>query len=104
MAEPPTLERDPSIQEDIFGSYTRMGFLETMHVLGRGWFYVRFFKIRFAIKWTLTLLSLMFPVFVLPWGTKIIIDHVALGRDIIGDPGTGYLGYPAWLHPLLAVF
>ncbi|MCH2353052.1 MAG: ABC transporter ATP-binding protein/permease [Pseudomonadales bacterium] len=104
MTEPSTLEHDPSNQEDIFASYTRMGFLETMQVLGRGWFYVRFFKIRFAIKWTLTLLSLMFPVFVLPWGSKIVIDHVVLGREIIGDPSTGYLGYPAWLHPLLAVF
>ncbi len=83
--------------------YTRFGFLETMRVLGRGWFYVRFFKLRFAIKWTATLLSLMFPVFVLPWGTQIVIDHVVLGEPIVGSALDGYPGYPGWLHPLLAI-
>ena len=41
----------------------------------------------------------MFPVFVLPWGVKIVVDHVVLGREIAGTQG-----YPGWLHPLILWF
>ena len=76
-----------------------MGFVETLRILARSWSFVRFFKIRFAIKWVLTLLSLMFPILVLPWTLQIMIDHVVLGNPI--DSSTGYLGFPAYLHPIL---
>ena len=76
-----------------------MGFVETLRILARSWSFVRFFKIRFAVKWVLTLLSLMFPILVLPWTLQIMIDHVVLGNPI--DSSTGYLGFPAYLHPIL---
>ena len=76
-----------------------MGFVETLRILARSWSFVRFFKIRFAIKWVLTLISLMFPILVLPWTLQIMIDHVVLGNPI--DGSTGYLGFPAYLHPIL---
>lgn len=76
-----------------------MGFVETLLILARSWSFVRFFKIRFAVKWVLTLLSLMFPILVLPWTLQIMIDHVVLGNPI--DSSTGYLGFPAYLHPIL---
>jgi len=76
-----------------------MGFVETLRILARSWSFVRFFKIRFAIKWVLTLISLMFPILVLPWTLQIMIDHVVLGNPI--DSSTGYLGFPAYLHPIL---
>jgi len=76
-----------------------MGFVETLRILARSWSFVRFFKIRFAVKWVLTLISLMFPILVLPWTLQIMIDHVVLGNPI--DSSTGYLGFPAYLHPIL---
>ena len=76
-----------------------MGFVETLLILARSWSFVRFFKIRFAVKWVLTLLSLMFPILVLPWTLQIMIDHVVLGNPI--DSSTGYLGFPAYLYPIL---
>ena len=76
-----------------------MGFVETLLILARSWSFVRFFKTRFAVKWVLTLLSLMFPILVLPWTLQIMIDHVVLGNPI--DSSTGYLGFPAYLHPIL---
>ena len=76
-----------------------MGFVETLRILARSWSFVRFFKIRFAIKWVLTLISFMFPILVLPWTLQIMIDHVVLGNPI--DSSTGYLGFPAYLHPIL---
>ena len=76
-----------------------MGFVETLRILARSWSFVRFFKIRFAIKWVLTLLSLMFPILVLPWTLQIMIDHVVLGNPI--DSSAGYIGFPAYLHPIL---
>ena len=41
----------------------------------------------------------MYPVFVLPWGAKIIVDHVVLQRPIESTDG-----YPIWLHPLIEHF
>lgn len=76
-----------------------MGFVETLRILARSWSFVRFFKIRFAVKWVLTLISLMFPILVLPWTLQIMIDHVVLGNPI--DSSTSYLGFPAYLHPIL---
>ena len=76
-----------------------MGFVETLRILARSWSFVRFFKIRFAVKWVLTLISLMFPILVLPWTLQIMIDHVVLGNPI--DSSTGYLGFPSYLHPIL---
>ena len=73
--------------------------MDTLRVIARTWAYVRFFKGRFAAKWILNLGALMYPVFVLPWGVKIVIDHVVIGRPI-----TGTTGYPGWLHPLIEAF
>ena len=35
-----------------------LGFIETLRIIARSWSFVRFFKWRFLIKWTLTLISL----------------------------------------------
>ena len=70
-----------------------LGFIETLRIIARSWSFVRFFKWRFLIKWTLTLISLMFPVLVLPWTLQIMIDHVVLGIPI-GGPSGGSSGGP----------
>tara|TARA_B100002051_G_scaffold276532_1_gene325477 strand:- start:851 stop:2881 length:2031 start_codon:yes stop_codon:yes gene_type:complete len=76
-----------------------LGFIETLRIIARSWSFVRFFKWRFLIKWTLTLISLLFPVLVLPWTLQIMIDHVVLGMPI--DGSSGYQGFPAYMHPIL---
>lgn len=73
-----------------------IGFADTFKVLARGFAFVRYFRWRFFTKWVTTLFALLYPVFVLPWGVKIVIDHVVLARPI-----TGTDGYPAWLHPAI---
>ena len=95
-------ETDKSSIRDLTSEYENlphMGFVETLRILARSWSFVRFFKWRFFIKWSLTLLSLMFPVLVLPWTLQIMIDHVVLGNPI--DGSSGYLGFPAYMHPIL---
>ena len=95
-------ETDKSSIRDLTIEYENlphMGFVETLRILARSWSFVRFFKWRFFIKWSLTLLSLMFPVLVLPWTLQIMIDHVVLGNPI--DGSSGYLGFPAYMHPIL---
>ena len=88
--------RDLTIE---YENLPHMGFIETLRIIARSWSFVRFFKWRFFIKWSLTLLSLMFPVLVLPWTLQIMIDHVVLGNPI--DSSSGYLGFPAYMHPIL---
>ena len=88
--------RDLTIE---YENLPHMGFIETLRIIARSWSFVRFFKWRFFIKWSLTLLSLMFPVLVLPWTLQIMIDHVVLGNPI--DGSSGYLGFPAYMHPIL---
>ena len=77
----------------------QLGFIETLRIIARSWSFVRFFKWRFLIKWTLTLISLLFPVLVLPWTLQIMIDHVVLGMPIGGS--SGYQGFPTYMHPIL---
>jgi len=91
--------KDPSKELRTYKDLPEMSFMETMRLLARSWSYVRFFKIRFAIKWVLTLISLMFPILVLPWSLQIVIDHVVLGKPLISM--YGYVGYPEYIYPLL---
>ena len=89
-------EDELNARASVLDTDVHLTFHETMTIIGRTWLFIRFFKGRFAIKWALTLGALLYPVFVLPWGVKIIVDHVVLARPI-----TGVEGFPAWLHPII---
>ena len=71
----------------------KIGFIATIRLMARAYSFVRFFKGRTFIKWFASLIALMFPVFMLPWGTKILIDHV-----VLGEPITGTQGFPPHFH------
>ena len=76
-----------------------LGFKDTIKVIARGWMIINYVWGRFLIKWVLLFGALMYPVFVLPWGVKIIVDHVVLNQPI-----TSTEGFPIWLHPLIDHF
>ena len=76
-----------------------LGFKETVNVIARGWMIINYVWGRFLTKWFLLLGALMYPVFVLPWGAKIILDHVVLNQPIESTSG-----FPVWLHPLIEHF
>ena len=78
------IESELNARASLLDSDVELGFMDTLRVIARTWAYVRFFKGRFAAKWILNLGALMYPVFVLPWGVKIVIDHVVIGRPITG--------------------
>ena len=76
-----------------------LGFVDTVKVIARGWMIINYVWGRFIIKWILAFGALMYPVFVLPWGAKIILDHVVLATPIESTDG-----FPIWLHPLINHF
>ena len=92
-------EKQLSARASILDTDWDLGFKETVKVIARGWMIISYVWGRFTIKWFLLLGALMYPVFVLPWGAKIIVDHVVLQRPIEGTDG-----YPIWLHPLIEHF
>ena len=91
-------ESELNARASILDSEWDLGFIETVKVIARGWMFVNYFWGRFIAKWILLFGALMYPVFVLPWGVKIVIDHVVLGTPVTTE------GYPRWLHPLLVYF
>ena len=99
--KPSARERDAELnaRASLLDRDVEMDFIETVRIIARSWALIRFFKWRFLIKWTLTLGALLYPVFVLPWGVKIVVDHVVLNK-----PVTTTQGYPGWLHPLIEMF
>ena len=91
-------ESELNTRASILDSEWDMGFIETVKVIARGWMFVNYFWGRFFLKWILLFGALMYPVFVLPWGVKIITNHVVLDLPVTTE------GYPRWLHPLLEFF
>ena len=71
---------------------TEVNLRETLRILGRGVTYLRYFWGRFAAKIVLNLLSLT-PPLVLPWITKLVIDHVIIGDPI---PGSSFPWFIDW--------
>ncbi len=92
-------ERELSNRASMLDADWDMGFVETVKVIARGWMIINYVWGRFLIKWVLLFGALMYPVFVLPWGVKIIIDHVVLNEPIASTEG-----FPIWLHPLINHF
>lgn len=92
-------ERELSRRASILDTEWDLGFKETIKVIARGWMIIDYVWGRFFIKWILLFGALMYPVFVLPWGAKIIVDHVVLNTPI-----TSTDGFPRWLHPLIEYF
>ena len=75
-----------------------IGHWETFRILARASRYLLPFRLRFAGKLALLLVSLL-PLLVLPWPVKIIVDHVILGVPV-SAPTTPY---PALLAPLVGL-
>jgi ATP-binding cassette, subfamily B, bacterial MsbA len=73
-----------------------LGHAETFRILARASRYLGPFRLRFAGKIGLLMLSLV-PLLVLPWPVKIIVDHVVLGVPL-DAPTTPY---PMLLAPLV---
>jgi ABC-type multidrug transport system fused ATPase/permease subunit len=70
---------------------------ETLRLFAEGLRYVWPFRVRFAVKAALTLLSLT-PLLLLPWPIKVLIDHVIGGIPLRAE----LPAYPFFLRPLLA--
>lgn len=92
-------EKELSKRASILDTEWDLGFKDTVLVIARGWMIINYVWGRFLIKWLLLFGALMYPVFVLPWGAKIIVDHV-----VLNEPITSTEGFPIWLHPLINHF
>jgi ABC-type multidrug transport system fused ATPase/permease subunit len=73
-----------------------LGHRDTLRVLARAARYLGPFRLRFAGKLALLIVSLL-PILVLPWPVKILVDHVILHVPL-SAPTTPY---PALLQPLI---
>ena len=91
-------EREAELDKraSLIDTQTDLTFGETLEIAARGMFLVRHFLGRFLTKMTLMFFAITVPVTIIPWPTKIVIDHVVLGRPI--EEATGYP--PIW-HPFL---
>ena len=91
-------QREAALDEraSLIDPHTDLSFGETLEVAARAMFLVRHFSARFFAKIALMFFAITVPVTIIPWPTKIIIDHVVLARPI--DEATGYP--PIW-HPFL---
>ena len=91
-------EREPELDKraSLIDTQTELTFGETLEIAARGMFLVRHFLGRFLTKMTLMFFAITVPVTIIPWPTKVVIDHVVLGRPI--EEATGY---PPIRHPFL---
>lgn len=74
---------------------TDTNFRETLHLVGRGISYIKYFKMRFTLRVAIFWLSLMSPL-ILPWPIKIVVDNVILGLPV--GEGTAF---PPYFNPLI---
>lgn len=72
---------------------------ETLSLLGRSLTYLRDVKRMFALKFAMSLVS-MLPFLMLPWTAKIVTDHVLLEKTL--DPDVVH--FPPFMDPLLRAF
>ena len=70
--------------------------LESLRLIRRAFSYVGPLKGRFAVKLILATISI-FPILILPWPFKILVDHVIRGVPI-GEEATAY---PSYIEPLV---
>ena len=91
-------QREAALDEraSIIDPHTDLSFGETLEVAARAMFLVRHFSGRFFAKITLMFFAITVPVTIIPWPTKIIIDHVVLGHPIAEATG-----YPPIWRPFL---
>jgi ABC-type multidrug transport system fused ATPase/permease subunit len=75
----------------------QIGTLDVLRAFGRSFRYVAPFRGRFTIKAALVLLSIA-PILILPWPTKVQIDHAIDGKPV----GEALSEYPVFLRPLVA--
>ena len=72
---------------------------QTLVLLGRSLTYLRDVKFMFAMKFGMSLVSIV-PFLLLPWTGKIVTDYVLLEKPL--EPETAL--FPPFMHPLLAAF
>jgi len=80
---------------NLLDTKTDTNFRETLRLVGRGISYIKYFKVRFAVRVTIFWLSLMSPL-ILPWPIKIVVDNVILGLPV----GEGTV-FPPYFTPFM---
>jgi ATP-binding cassette subfamily B protein len=98
-----TLPRVPSLSErekaldsaaSTLDLETDLNFRQTCRLVGRAISYIRFFPVRFSIKFLLFAISLMTPL-ILPWPIKIVIDNVILQQAVSPE------AFPSYFAPFV---
>ena len=75
---------------------TQIGEVDSFRILLRSAAYIRFFFWRYLGKFTLKLAAYVVQLAILPWPTKMLVDHVILGR-----PVAEATNYPPYWQPVL---
>ena len=75
---------------------TQIGEVDSFRILLRSAAYIRFFFWRYIGKFTLKLAAYVVQLAILPWPTKMLVDHVILGR-----PVAEATNYPPYWQPVL---
>ena len=75
---------------------TQIGEVDSFRILLRSAAYIRFFFWRYLGKFSLKLAAYVVQLAILPWPTKMLVDHVILGRPIAEATN-----YPPYWQPVL---
>ena len=89
-------ERDLNLSANPLDLSTDMTGPETFLTLIRATLYARFYAGRFFTKYVMNAGALAFPVLILPWPIKIVVDHVVLSKPIAEAQN-----FPFYMQPLL---
>ncbi len=88
--------RDLDARASGLDTSTRIGNAEAFAIIVRSMGYIRFFFWRYLAKFLLKLFAYAIALGVLPWPTKMLTDHVILGRPIEDAQG-----YPPYWRPAI---
>ncbi|MDE0178584.1 MAG: ABC transporter ATP-binding protein [Gammaproteobacteria bacterium] len=98
----PTGSWGPAPQDDLdarasrIDTRTRIGEREALGIILRAAAYIRFFGWRYAAKFAMKLGAYIIGLGLLPWPTKMLTDHVVLGKPI--EEATDY---PPYWQPVI---
>ena len=77
-------------------THTKIGEWEALRIIGRSAAYIRYFPVRYTVKFAMKLGAYIISLGLLPWPTKMLTDHVVLGIPI--EEATDY---PPYWRPVI---
>ena len=89
-------ERELEVRASLIDTRTDIDYRESIQIILRAAGYLRYFFWRFTAKLAMTWVARAVPLLILPWFTKILIDHV-----VLNEPIEDAANYPWYMWPFI---